>query len=267
MLPSSTRATMKATISYGILNIPVKIFKAVEDEVSAITFKTRHRLPDGICKHDLHYGPMTCEEHTEKIDKLDHIKIAEVVVDGLPVTLTEAEYKQLLPEKDPSVEILGFYSDRELTIDRVVQFQYMLPEKGSEKALAIFHAALIGEHTFALAKMLRGRKSVYVALVARVDGSFLMYDIRLDDVIREEPSLQKDVVTASDKTLSMMMQIVRSNAVPVWSSLVNETKVLVEKALREKREGMIAEVTETVAPKNTLQDMLDQLIKAQGIKS
>jgi DNA end-binding protein Ku len=170
------RAIKTTSLSCGLLNVPVKLYKAVESH--DFSFKLYHAGCGGSI------GMLrVCKDCEGEVEWADVAKGAEAA-DGTLVIAAPEEIKALEGEQVPAVEVLHFMGADEVDPVSYESAYYLAPDKAGVKGYALLHEALSETKKVALVKFaLRGRESLGVL---RVSGDVLVtHTIAWPDEIRE----------------------------------------------------------------------------------
>ena len=179
------RPIWQGAVSFGLVNIPVKVFPAVQNK--DIKFRFLHKE----CHTPLNYERRcsTCE----RVVPMEEVERAYEYEKGRFVTIEE---ELLAPQEKPlhTVEILDFVHLNEIDPIYFAKPYYLAPSTGGEKAYALLHHAMQETGQVAIARTRLRNKESLVAL--RIFKQCLLMSIMFyDDEIRRVDALldpQKD---------------------------------------------------------------------------
>src|SRR6478736_5616886 len=182
------RAMWKGAVSFGLVNVPVKLYSATEDH--DISFRQVHREDGG----RIHYKRV-CAIDGEEVSYDD---IADDDLKNLP----NQSSKEIAVEKFvPSEQVDPMLLDRSY---------YLEPEKGAAKAYALLRDALEAADRMALVSVaIRSRKNMAVLRV-RENIVVLQTMIWPDEVRSAEFANLGDVGSATERELSMATMLIDS---------------------------------------------------------
>lgn len=189
------RAIWSGAIGFGLVNIPVKLFSAIQQS----------------------------ELDLDMLDKKDHANIKfqrvnantgkevawENIVKGFKineqyVVLSDEDFERASPEKNKIIEIAEFVEEKEIDSIYYETPYYLQPEKNGAKAYALLLDALkktgkIGLGSF----VLRNRESLVI--IRPYEGILLLNKIRFKEEIKDPGEIK--IPKASNKPAEMKMAI------------------------------------------------------------
>lgn len=199
------RAIFKASISFGLVNVPVKLYSATEDH--DITAHQVHTTDGGRIRY-----ARVCEGCNNPVQSADIAKQYETD-DGGTVVLTEDDLATLHEGDNREVTVLEFVpagSINPLSLDRA----YYLEPDGAVKAYTLLTKTLASTEQVAIVRFSMRSKTHLAALRVVGKGDVLaIQTIRWADEVREPdfPVLSKPV-EVSDAELQVAAQLVGSMA-------------------------------------------------------
>jgi len=193
------RAIWSGAISFGLVNIPVKLNSAVEAS-EGLDF-------DMLSKKDM--GPIRYARIDTKTGKevawKDIVKGYEYAK-GKYVVVTDEDFKKASPEKSRSVDILQFVKEEEIDPVYYEKPYYLVPDRGAHKSYFLLIKALEETQTVGLAEfMLRNR--MHICALKAKDGVLLLHQLRYQDEIREAPEVEKHGEKISPKEVELAKKI------------------------------------------------------------
>jgi DNA end-binding protein Ku len=197
------RSIWKGAITFGLVNVPVKVYSATEDHDISL-----HQV------HDEDGGRIRYQRRCEvcgRIISYDHIDKA--YDDGeKTVVLTEEDLKSLPAEKSREIDVVEFVPTEQIDPIMFDRSYYLEPDSKSSKAYVLLRRTLEATDRTAIVHFALRQKTRLGAL--RVHGDVLMLQALLwSDEVREAnfPSLEERV-EISDKELDMSAALVDSFA-------------------------------------------------------
>jgi DNA end-binding protein Ku len=159
----------KGWISFGLVNIPVRLHPAVQSGNGEIHFRQLHRTDLAPIRYD-----RVCTADGKEVAWSDVVKGYEYAK-GKYIALSDADLKAAELESSKSIEMLDFVKEQEIDPRFFDTPYYLLPDKGGEKAYALLREALhatgmvgIGKFTLRQKQQLACVKAVSAALVLEV---------------------------------------------------------------------------------------------------
>jgi len=150
------RATASAVISYGVLNIPVKLYITAKAE----EFRMNMVTPDGIRVRQRYVREDT-EEEFSRGDIVRGMEYPEK--SGKYVLFTKEELAALHADKTDRIDLVEFVPLEDVTPMKVEKSYSLYPGKGSEPVFALFAEGLRRKSVGAVARWAaRGREHLLV---------------------------------------------------------------------------------------------------------
>ena len=159
------RSIWKGAISFGLVNIPVKLYSATESEKLSFQMLYRKDLSRIRFKR--------VAESTDEEVPADQIVKGYELEDGKIVTLTDEELKEASPEKSTGIDIQAFVSEKEIDSLYFDKPYYLEPQKGGDKAYALLRDALKDSKKVGVAKVVIKTRE-YLAGVKPEDGALVL---------------------------------------------------------------------------------------------
>jgi DNA end-binding protein Ku len=195
------RSIWKGAITFGLVNVPVKVYTATEDHDVSL-----HQV------HDADGGRIRYQRKCEICGQVvEYANIAKAFDDGeRTVVLTDADMATLPAERSREIDVVEFVPSDQVDPIMFEKSYYLEPDSRSVKAYALLRRTLEETDRTAIVKFALRQKTRLGAL--RVRGDVLMLQSLLwDDEVREArfPALDEKV-TISDKELEMSEALVKS---------------------------------------------------------
>jgi DNA end-binding protein Ku len=176
------RAIWSGALSFGLVNIPVKLYSATAGVGLDLTMLHKKDLSP------IRYAKI-CRADGKEIPYEDIVKGYEYQK-GDFVVLTEEDFKKANVEKTKAIEIESFAKESEIDPIYFEKPYYLEPEKGAEKAYALLRESLKKSKKIGIAKfVLRNRE--HLAAI-RPEGKV---------IVLEQMRFQEEVRPATDLTL------------------------------------------------------------------
>ncbi len=224
------RAMWKGAVSFGLVNVPVKLYSATEDH--DISFRQVHREDGG----RIHYKRV-CSIDGEEVSYDDIAKGYETD-DGEMVVITDEDLKNLPNQSSKEIAVEKFVPAEQIDPMLLDKPYYLEPEKGAAKAYALLRDALEVADRMALVTVaIRNRMNMAVLRVR--DGIIVLQTMLWPDEIRSaEFANLGDVGSATERELSMATMLIDSLAGD-WDpdEFEDDYAQAVESLVRAKLEG------------------------------
>jgi DNA end-binding protein Ku len=247
------RSIWSGAISFGLVNIPVKLGSAIEAG-NELDF-------DMLSKKDL--APIRYARIDTKTDK--EVPWKDIVkgyqyAKGKYVVVTDEDFASASPEKSRTIDIVQFVKEAEIDPIYYEKPYYLVPDKGASKSYHLLIKALEETKTVGLAEfMLRNRQHI-CALKVR-DGVLLLNQMRYHEEIREVPGVESpkaDKITSKELQLAVKLidQLTEEFKPEVFKdTYVNELK----KVIKAKAAGKSIHIAEPKKASATVKDLMEVL--------
>ena len=198
---SGMRSIWKGAITFGLVNVPVKLYSATEDHDVSL-----HQV------HDADGGRIRYQRKCEICGKVvDYEHIDKAYDDGdRTVVITGDDLKSLPEERSREIDVLEFVPSDQVDPIMLDRSYFLEPDGTSPKAYVLLRRTLEETDRTAIVHFSLRQKTRLAAL--RVRGDVLMLQTLLwDDEVREArfPALEKQT-RVSDKELDMSSSLVDS---------------------------------------------------------
>jgi DNA end-binding protein Ku len=168
------RAIWSGSISFGLLNVPVKLYSAVSKQT--IRFRELREKDGSRVKHK-----RVAEEDGEEVPYDDIVKGYEITPDQY-VIITRDELDEIDPKKTRAVEIKDFVDLDDIDPIYFEHPYYLGPDKGAEKAYALLAKAMRDERKVAIARFVLRNKE-HLAAIRPMDGVLTLTTMRFADEV------------------------------------------------------------------------------------
>ena len=121
----------KGWISFGLVNIPVRLHPAVQSGDGEIHFRQLHRTDLAPIRYD-----RVCKANGKEVAWGDIVKGYEYAK-GKYIALSDADLKAAELESSKSIEILDFVKEQEIDPRFFDTTYYLLSDEGGDKAYAL----------------------------------------------------------------------------------------------------------------------------------
>ncbi len=242
-----------ATISFGLVNIPVKVFSS-NDSSGKISFNQLHAEKKTRLKQQM-YDPET----NEPVGRDNIVKGYEFAKDQY-IIVSDDELEKLELATSRSMDITEFVPLE--TVDPLYfeSGYYLGPDKGAERAYKLLAAALADMKHAAVAKYVsRGKQNLIV--LRPLNGALVMQQLRFADEVKPMGEVPIPDATISDAELSLARQFVSQLAKPKFE--INQYKDEYREKLRDlldrKINGETVVLTPVAAPQAKVVDLMEAL--------
>lgn len=176
------RALWSGSLSFGLINVPVRLYSGVEAEhgIELNMLHNRDLSP-------IRYARI-CKKDGREIPYEDIVKGYEYQ-DGDYVVLTEEELERANVAKSNTIDIKHFAKESEIDVRYFEKPYYLEPAKGAEKPYALLREALARSGSVAICTfVLRSRE--HLAAVKPAGSALVLEQMRFADEIAEPAGLR-----------------------------------------------------------------------------
>src|SRR5215204_1607806 len=181
LIKNSMRPIWSGTISFGLVNIPVKLLSAVQSEgINFDMLSKKDMAPIRYARIDTKTGQEV--PWKEIVKGYEYAKGKYVVVD-------DKDFERASPEKSKSIDISLFVKEEEIDPILYEKPYYIVPGKGAEKSYRLLVKALEETKSVGIAEfMLRNR--MHICALKAYDDILLLNQMRYQDEIRALPEVE-----------------------------------------------------------------------------
>jgi DNA end-binding protein Ku len=192
------RATAKATVSFGLVAIPVKVYTATETGAT-VHFNQLCAACKGRLKQHLH-----CEACDERREQAQIVKGYEYIK-GQYLVFTEDELKAVQEESTKAIEIAEFLPLGAVDPLYFDKPYYLGPEPAATRPYALLVEAMRRAGLVALAQFaIRGKQ--YLVLLRATDRGLAMHQLLYAHELREQE--QEATVGLRDEEMAFAAQLI-----------------------------------------------------------
>src|ERR687888_1989268 len=186
------RAIWSGSISFGLLNVPVRLYSAVSRK--NVSFRELREKDGSRVRHK-----RVAEADGEEVPYEEIVKGYEISPEQY-VVITRDELEEIDPKKTRAIEIQDFVDLDDIDPIYFDHPYYLGPDKGAEKAYALLVKAMADSKKVAVARfVLRNRE--HLAAIRPADNVLTMATMRFADEVVAPDELGEDVVPGNGRKL------------------------------------------------------------------
>lgn len=243
----------KGSISFGLVNIPIKLFAATEEK--DIRFRQLHKK----CNTPIQYEKR-CPTCNEKVDKEEIVKGFEYEK-GKFVVFTDEDWETYNQEHtDKTIEIIDFVDLQEIDPIYFNRSYYTGPGENGQKVYALLREALLKSGKIGIGKITMRSKEQLV-VIRTYQHTILMETIHYPDEVRnakDVPGLPENINIEKKELDAAMMLIDQLSTTFEPEKYQDEYRLGLKEQIEEKiRQG--EPKTQADAPKKNVVDLLSAL--------
>jgi len=252
------RSIWKGSISFGLVNIPVKLYTATEQSTLSLEM---------IDKRDM--GKVRFRRINENTGKeITWENIAKAYkYEGDYIVLDDEDFEAAAPEKSKIIEVNNFVNEDEIDTIYFENSYYAEPEKAGEKAYALLRDALAKSGKVGLAQFVL-RTSATLAVLKPSKDVMVLSKIRFAEEIRSTEELKvpaRSIVKSEE--IKMALALINQYSQPFnIEKYKDEYAAALLRVIKDKASGKKGKVRKLKITYSTSDNLMDQL-KASLSKS
>ena len=234
------RSIAAATISFGLVSVPVNLFSSSESKAS-VSFNMLHKKCGTRLKQQY-----TCPKDNEVVTRDDTVKGYEFAKDQY-VVLSPEELKSLEEKATGAIDIIEFVPLAK--IDRVYleKVYYVGPDKGGDRAYRLLAAALEETGLAALGQY-AARGQQHLVLLRPWNGVLVMEQLHYADEVRPTTEVTVPAGDVKPQELAMAKQLIAQTTAESFdpSKFKDTVRERVLETIQRKVDGQ--DITADVTP-------------------
>jgi DNA end-binding protein Ku len=248
----AARALSTATISFGLVSIPVKLYTTGESR-GAISFNMLHEC--GTRLKQQYWCPKD-----EKVVARDETVKGYEFAKGQYVIFKDEELKALEAEASHLIEIREFIPAPLVDPVYFEKAYYLGPDKGGDKPYQLLAEAMRDTERVALASY-AARGKQYLVLLRPFEDGLLMQQLRYPDEVRSFSEVERGGAKPSDKELALARRLIEQISSEEFrpEEYEDEVKKRIEEVIARKVEGEEVTYVEAPEPQAKIIDLMEAL--------
>ncbi|MGF1508274.1 MAG: Ku protein [Myxococcota bacterium] len=255
------RAISTGNISFGLVNIPVRLFSAANPS-AGISFRLLSR--EGNRLKQLYVDP---KQDDKVVPRTEMVKGYEVAKDQY-VLFTDDELKELQEQSTQSIEISEFLPEDAIPKFYIGKAYFLGPNKGGDRAYALLTEAMKETNRCALAKY-AARGKMYLVMLQPKDDGMVMYQLHYPDEVASFADIPKGDAEVKEGELDLAKKLIEQAASETFrpENYNDEVKARIEAAIQQKWEGKDVTLAPEESPKAQIIDLMDALKASLGAET
>jgi DNA end-binding protein Ku len=176
------RAVWKGSLSFGLVNIPIKLYPATKDK--SISFRMVHRECGSPLKYKRWCPKCEREAKSDEIDRGFEITKEKMVI------LSEEELEGLRLKSTRAIEIQHFVDFTSIDSIYYSSHYYVTPQEGGEKAYSVFRMALALSNRAAVGRVVMHNKE-HTVVIRPYQRGLIMSSLHYADEIQNIDRLEE----------------------------------------------------------------------------
>lgn len=195
------RSIGTATISFGLVSVPVNIYSASESKAS-VSFNMLHKK----CGTRLKQQYICPKDDNEVVTREETVKGYEFAKDQY-VILTPEELKALEEKATSTIDVVEFVPLAGVDREYMEKVYYLGPDKGGDRAYRLLAAALKQSGKAALGQY-AARGQQHLVLLRPLNGVLVMEQLHYADEVRPTTEVTIPAGEVKDAELKLAMQLI-----------------------------------------------------------
>ena len=244
------RAIWTGAIGFGLVNIPLKIFSATQENRPDFDLLERDTLSR------IRYKRVN-EDTGKEVDWEDIVK-GSLVKDRY-VVLDDSDFEAASPEKTKLIDIQNFVKEADIDSIYFDSPYFLSPAKGGEKAYSLLLVALKKTKMVGLATFVM-RNAESLAVIRPYNSILLLNTLRFQEQIRQPDDIKPSAVKIGKAEMDMAVQLIKRHSGPFNpQDFKDEYSKELKKLIAQKAKGKAPKVRKLKPSASKSSDLLEQL--------
>jgi DNA end-binding protein Ku len=247
------RALSTATISFGLVSIPVKLYSAAESK-AALSFNQIHKKDGSRVKQQL-----ISSRSGEVVPREEIVKGYEFAKDQY-VLFEAEELKALEAAATHTIDITEFLQAEQIERRYLDKVYYLGTEKGGARAYKLLAQVLIDTGRIAIGKY-AARGKQYLVMVRPMENGLVMEQLHYPDELRAFSEVPIEDATLKPAELKLATQLVEQAASDEFKPELykDEVRERMLALIQRKVEGEDITLAPTAEPEHKIIDIMEAL--------
>lgn len=249
-MAKAARSIWSGAISFGLVNIPVKLQSAVQDDNIDFDMLSKDDLaPIKYARIDSKTG--------EEIAYKDIVKGYQYAK-GKYVVVSDEDFAKARPDIAKTIDLIQFIKEDEIDPVYYEKPYFIVPAKGAEKSYKLLLKALDETKTVGLAEfMLRNR--AHICALKNHDGVLLLNQLRYHEEIKETPDVKSNE-RITPKEIQLATKLINQLTETFDPAAFKDTYIeQLKKVIKAKAAGKDIHIAEPRKISATVKDLMEVL--------
>ncbi|HEY4936452.1 MAG TPA: Ku protein [Puia sp.] len=198
------RSIWTGAIGFGLVNIPVKLFNAVEESNLDLDMLDK--------KDHANIKFKRVNENTGKEVPWNNI-VRAYNLNGKYIVLTDTDFQEAMPEKTKTIEINSFVDEKDVDPMLYETPYYIEPENQGKRAYALLNASLSKAKKAGLGSFVLRNKE-HLCLIKSNGNLMVLHRLRFSEEIRDHKDLDVPETTPKPGELKMALSLIKQLSEP-----------------------------------------------------
>ena len=235
------RSTGTATISFGLVSVPIHIYSSAESR-SSVSFNMLHKK----CGTRVKQQYVCPKDNNEVVGREETSKGYEFAKDQY-VVFTAEELKALEEKATSTIDVIEFVPLAQVDREYLDKVYYLGPDKGGDRAYRLLAKALQETGRAALGQY-AARGQQHLVLLRPLNGVLVMEQLHYADEVRSTTEVPVPGGEVQAKELALAKQLIEQTAIDTFepSKFRDTVRERVMEAIQRKIDGQ--DITADVTP-------------------
>lgn len=251
------RSIWTGAIGFGLVNIPIKLFSAVQESSLDLDMLDK--------KDHANIKFKRVNENTGKEVAWNNI-VRAFNLDGKYVILTDADFEEAMPEKTKTIEISAFVNEDEIDTMLYETPYYLEPEKQGKRAYSLLSMALSKSKKAGLGSFVLRNKE-HLCLIKAKDDLLILQRLRFIQEIRKPDEINVIKSAPKPAELKMALSLIEQLSEPFNIDAYKDTYTdKLMKLIKAKANGKKTPPAHLKVVHSKTRDLMEQLKASLGTK-
>ena len=244
------RAIWKGSIGFGLVNIPVRMYSAVQNSTLDLDMLDK--------KDHSNIRFKRVNENTGREVPWENI-VRGYLVNKKYVVLDKTDFERASPEKNNTIEITQFTLEEEVDSNYFETPYFLEPDKSGGRSYCLLRDAL-GKTGMAGVGVFVMHNREHVCIIRSVDGIIMLNKLRFSEEVRSAESLDVPHIKSKPSELKMAVALIHQLAKPFDISAYKDqysSKLL--KIIKAKSKGRLKPFKPMKVVHKQSKDLMEQL--------
>jgi DNA end-binding protein Ku len=251
------RSIWTGAIGFGLVNIPIKLFSAIEDSSLDLDMLDK--------KDHANIKFKRVNENTGKEVSWDNI-VRAYNMDGKYVVLDDKDFEQAMPEKTKSIDISAFVKEDEIDPMLYEMPYYLEAEKQGKRAYSLLATALAKSKKAGLGSFVLRNKE-HLCLIKAKDDLLILHRLRFSQELRKTDEIDVSKAAPKPAELKMALSLIDQLSEPFNIEAYKDTYTdKLMKLIKAKAAGKKTAPAPLKVVHSKTRDLMEQLKASLGTK-
>jgi len=238
------------SIGFGLVNIPIKLYSAIESSSLDLDMLDKKDLANIKFKR--------VNENTNKEVPWDNI-VKGYMLDGKYVVLDDKDFAKAAPEKSEHIEITQFVDEKEIDSIYFESPYYVQPDKSGTRAYALLREAMAKSAKVGLGSFVM-RQREHICIIRAKGNMLLLNRLRFPEEIRATDELNLPTAKSKPEEVKMAVTLIEQLTKPFNpKNFKDEYTDKLMKIIKAKAKGKAIPFKPLKVVHSTSQDLMEQL--------